>query len=50
MANKEIAYEIGTSERTVKAHRAQIMEKLNASSLADLVRLAEKLKTLAPKH
>ena len=45
MANKEIAHKLGTSERTVKAHRAQIMEKMNAGSLADLVRFAEKLKT-----
>ena len=48
MANKEIAYKLGTSERTVKAHRAQIMEKMNAGSLADLVRFAEKLKTRPP--
>ncbi len=45
MANKEIAYKLGTSERTVKAHRAQIMEKMNAGSFADLVRFAEKLRT-----
>jgi len=45
MANKEIAHKLGTSERTVKAHRAQIMEKMNAGSLADLTRFAEKLKT-----
>ncbi len=45
MANKEIAHKLGTSERTVKAHRAQIMEKMNAGSFADLVRFAEKLKT-----
>ena len=45
MANKEIAHKLGTSERTVKAHRAQIMEKMNAESLADLIRFAEKLKT-----
>ncbi len=45
MANKEIAYKLGTSERTVKAHRAQIMEKMKAGSFADLVRFAEKLKT-----
>jgi RNA polymerase sigma factor (sigma-70 family) len=50
MANKEIAYKLGTSERTVKAHRAQIMEKMNAGSLADLVRFAEKLKTRPPDH
>ncbi len=48
MANKEIAYKLGTSERTVKAHRAQIMEKMNARSFADLVRFAEKLKTRPP--
>ncbi len=45
MANKEIAYKLGTSERTVKAHRAQVMEKMEARSFADLVRFAEKLKT-----
>lgn len=50
MANKEIAYKLGTSERTVKAHRAQVMEKLNAASLADLVRFAEKLKTLTSER
>jgi RNA polymerase sigma factor (sigma-70 family) len=50
MANKEVAYKLGTSERTVKAHRAQIMEKMNAGSLADLVRFAEKLKTHPSDH
>ena len=50
MANKEIAYKLGTSERTVKAHRAQIMGKMNAGSLADLVRFAEKLKSYEPNH
>ncbi len=48
MANKEIAYKLGTSERTVKAHRAKIMEKMNARSFADLVRFAEHLKTQTP--
>ncbi len=48
MANKEIAFKLGTSERTVKAHRAQIMEKMHAGSFADLVRFAEKLKTHPP--
>ena len=50
MSNKEIAHKLGTSERTVKAHRAQIMEKMNAGSLADLVRFAEKLKTHSSDH
>jgi FixJ family two-component response regulator len=43
--NKQIAGELGNSERTVKAHRAQVMEKLQVTSLADLVRVAEKLQT-----
>lgn len=43
LANKEIAYDLGMSERTVKAHRAQIMEKMKAKSFADLVRFAERL-------
>jgi RNA polymerase sigma factor (sigma-70 family) len=41
--NKEIASELGTSEKTVKAQRAQVMKKMHADSLADLVRLAEKM-------
>jgi FixJ family two-component response regulator len=50
MANKEIAYELGASERTIKAHRARIMEKMNAGSLADLVRFSEQLKTPLSDH
>jgi len=38
--NKEIAAEVGISERTVKFHRANLMDKVGAGSLADLVRLA----------
>jgi FixJ family two-component response regulator len=41
--NKQIAYEIGTSERTVKAHRQKIMEKLGARSLAEVVSIANEL-------
>ncbi len=43
MLNKQIAFDLGTSEKTIKVHRARIMEKLGAASLADLVRFAEKL-------
>lgn len=43
MLNKQIAYELGMSEKTVKVHRARVMQKMQADSLADLVRLAEKV-------
>jgi FixJ family two-component response regulator len=41
--NKQIAYELGVSERTIKLHRGQVMRKMSAASLADLVKQAEKL-------
>lgn len=40
LLNKQIAWEVGRTERTVKAHRSQVMQKMEADSLADLVRMA----------
>ncbi|MFK4726656.1 response regulator transcription factor [Bradyrhizobium niftali] len=47
--NKQIAYELGTTERTVKAHRHQVMEKMQVSSLAELVSTAQLLGMLDPE-
>jgi len=41
--NKQIAHQLGTSERTIKAHRSQVVEKMKAESVADLVRMADRL-------
>jgi FixJ family two-component response regulator len=45
--NKQIAHELGTSERTVKAHRHGIMQKFRIGSVAELVSIAEKLGLIA---
>ncbi len=43
LLNKQIAAELGTSERTIKIHRSNLMRKMGAESLPDLVRMSEKL-------
>ncbi len=46
--NKQIAAELGTSEKTIKIHRGQVMAKMKADSVADLVRMAGKLGLATP--
>jgi FixJ family two-component response regulator len=46
MLNKQIALQLGTTERTVKAHRGQMVQKMQAESVADLVRMADRLRIL----
>ena len=46
--NKQIAGELGTAEKTIKVHRAQVMHKMEAESLADLVRMADRLNLPRP--
>ncbi len=43
MLNKQIAFQLGTVEKTIKVHRARVMAKMGAQSVADLVRFADKL-------
>ncbi|HEY7165989.1 MAG TPA: response regulator transcription factor [Candidatus Binatia bacterium] len=43
LLNKQIAFELGTVEKTVKVHRARVMEKMEVSSFAELVRIAERV-------
>ena len=49
LLNKQIAGDLGTSEASVKVHRQHVMEKLEAGSLAELVRMADKLGIPTPK-
>jgi FixJ family two-component response regulator len=50
LLSKQIADAIGATEATVKVHRSQLMRKMGASSLADLVRMAQKMGIQAPKQ
>ncbi|MGC2259578.1 MAG: response regulator transcription factor [Candidatus Sulfotelmatobacter sp.] len=49
LPNKQIADQLGASEKTIKVHRGQMMRKMEAESLADLVRMSERLKINSPK-
>jgi len=49
MLNKQAAFHLGISEKTVKVHRARVMEKIQVDSLAELVRLTEKIGITSPK-
>jgi FixJ family two-component response regulator len=46
--NKQVGFELGTTEKTIKVHRARVMEKMEATSLAELVRMAGRLGITAP--
>jgi RNA polymerase sigma factor (sigma-70 family) len=48
LLNKEIAYILGTTEKTIKAHRARVMQKMQATSVAELVRMAAMVEMGAP--
>lgn len=48
LLNKQIASELGISEKTVKVHRARVMEKMRAGSVAELVRLADRAGVIVP--
>ena len=49
LLNKQIAFDLGTVEKTIKVHRARVMKKMQVGSLAELVRVAEKV-GIPPKN
>ena len=49
MPNKQIAAALGISEKTIKGHRARVMDKMQAGSVAELVRLADRVGVILPK-
>jgi FixJ family two-component response regulator len=49
MPNKQIAAALGISEKTIKVHRARVMDKMQAGSVAELVRLADRVGVILPK-
>jgi FixJ family two-component response regulator len=48
MLNKQIAHELGIGEKTIKVHRARVMDKMRAGSVAELVRLADAVGVIVP--
>jgi len=48
LRNKEIAYDLGTSEKTIKTHRARVMQKMQATSVAELVCMVAMVKMGEP--
>jgi len=50
LLNKQIGAELGASELTIKTHRGRVMQKMGADSLAELVKMAERLNPSTPRH
>src|SRR5262245_61569889 len=48
--NKQVGFELGISEITVKAHRGRVMRKMEAATLADLINMAAKLRAAVPQR